>query len=577
VKGLIELKIQFLSLDSNVWPHNLSQTTLIDRFKQKGFELSRVFCKGFLMGSCIPLSELEQTGDLTKREMGKLCEACIDRSLLVTKKTQVKSIYLDDYVDSELLSDYMGQAKNIDEENWFNFVIDDVSVGKIAAYEFYLKHKLSDLVIPSSLLLEYKRSLLSTLKVMSSARNAISETNPDVVISYNASYSLNNAYSQSAARTGVSTYSIQGGAHIVERGKTLSMYRSTKDLLAVPFGEDWQKIKNKVPSTLDAQKSLDHFTGLVSGKSPWAYSSKAESKNPKQKLGILDDNYTILALTSSEDEVFAAKLIDLLPENSLPDAFPSQSSFIQAVYEVAVARPNWNFIIRLHPRLLPNKRDNKTAVGLRKLNEILGKKPINVYVNYPSDEISIYDLYAHVDVGLNYRSSAGYEMMACGIPVITCISKDYLPGPIDGMKYGRSVGEIIDLLESAEESGPNLENAVIAYRWWGFLFNECARLVTANFPTSVSRYRPTKSMQLIKVWRFMVKVVQLNLPMLRENIDLKRLDSTHVDDRFIEVIKNRAAGVSACKSDHQRNEDTGFYECKRVMREIRLLIGLPPI
>ena len=571
------MKIQFLSLDSNVWPHNFSQTILIDKLKSLGAELTRVFCNGFLSGSCIPLSELEQSGRLSKSDLKKLCDACQNRSSLVTKKTSTHSVYLDDYLDSELFSDYLSQLNCVDEENWFNFTIDEILVGRIAAYEFFLKHKISDLVIPSQLFIEYRENLQNTLKVVASVHNIISDTSPDVVISYNASYSFNNAYSQFAKHYGVRTYSIQGGSHIIERGKTLSLYESTKDLIGVPFSKDWQKAKSKFPSVSDVQKSLEHFAGLVSGESPWAYSGSLERRNPKIKLGINNDSYTILALTSSEDEVFAAKMIDLLPENSLPNAFSSQLDFVQCVLEIASVKTEWNFIIRLHPRLLPNKRDDKTALGLKHLYKLLEAKSENVYVNYPTDEISIYDLYANVDVGLNYRSSAGYEMMACGIPVVTCISKDYIPGPIDGMQYGESVGEVLNLLETAMRTGPNLENAVIAYRWWGFLFNKCARPIAVESPVSVTKLRPKKSKSMIKIWRYLVRILQLYFPMIRERLDLKHLNSNFVDDRFTEVLEKGLVGLSACADTAQGDEDSDLNHSKRVMTQIRLMIGLQPL
>ncbi len=571
------MKIQFLSLDSNVWPHNYSQTKLIDKFKSQGAELTRVFCSGFLSGSCIPLSEIEQSRRLSKLELKKLCDACQSRSALVTKKTSIHAIYLDNYLDSKLLSDYLHQFEYVNEENWFNITVDEILVGRIAAYEFFLKHKLSDLVIPSQLFFEYKENLHNTLKIVASVRNAISDTRPDVVISYNASYSFNNAYSQFARHCGARAYSIQGGNHITERGKTLSLYESTKDLLGVPFSEDWQKVKIKLPSILDVQKSLEYFAGLVSGESPWAYSHNLEKKNPKVKLEINNDNYTVLAITSSEDEIFAAKVIDLLPENPLPNAFPSQLDFVQAILDMASIKTNWNFIIRLHPRLLPNKRDGKTAFSLKYLYKLLEKKPVNVYVNYPTDEISIYDLYANVDVGLNYRSSAGYEMMACGIPVVTCISKDYFPGPIDGMQYGESVSEVMKLLETARRTGPNLENAIIAYRWWGFLFNRCARPIAVDSPVSVSKLRPKKNKSMIKMWRYLVRIIQLYMPMIRERPDLKRLNSDFVDDQFIEVLEKGLVGISACADKTQSEEDSNLEHSKRVLMQIRLMIGLQPL
>jgi hypothetical protein len=145
------------------------------------------------------------------------------------------------------------------------------------------------------------------------------------------------------------------------------------------------------------------------------------------------------------------------------------------------------------------------------------------------------------------------------------------------MQYGESVGEVMNLLEIARRTGPNLENAVIAYRWWGFLFNKCAQPIAAESPVSVTKLRPKKSKSMIKIWRYLVRFIQLYLPMIRERLDLKHLNSNFVDDRFTEVLEKGLVGLSACADTAQGDEDSDLKHSKSVMTQIRLMIGLQPL
>src|SRR5690606_6941171 len=75
-------------------------------------------------------------------------------------------------------------------------------------------------------------------------------------------------------------------------------------------------------------------------------------------------------------------------------------------------------IIRVHPREFPNKRDSLKSDHALELEQTLSELPENVRVNWPSDNISLYDLAQIMDVCLNSWSTAGKEMGTLGIPVV---------------------------------------------------------------------------------------------------------------------------------------------------------------
>jgi hypothetical protein len=540
-------------------------------------DVSRVYCNGNLIGACIPLGEMEQSRKLTSNELNALCKACQKRTRLVEKRNGSSGVFLDDYFDNALYDEYLVSSKNLDTSNWHEFNIDGLGIGRIAAYDFFLKYKLNELVIPRHLFPEYRSNLDSTLKVLASSMNALNDLNPEVLISYNSLYSLNNVYSQVAEKIGISPYSIQYGNHIVERLETLSIFRSTRDLLSVPFSAKW-KSRCLSPLTVTAvDKSVDHFFGLTKGDSPWAYSSKITNLDAKKALGIVNENPCVLAITSSEDEIFAAKLVGALPDSPYVDSFPTQKDFILAIYAAAQLKPDWNFILRMHPRLMPNKRDSRTSNAVKDLDTLLQTKPNNVYVNKPTDNVSIYDLFSKVAAGVNYRSSSGYELLACGIPVVTCISKDYFPGPIDGLLIVDNHVELVDQLQAAIESGPKIQYAIPAFKWWGYLFENCCRRISEQPAISVSHFSPKKNQRLIRAWRFLTKVIQLRLPMIRERLDLRSVGNFEIGSHFFKVISAGLTGISDCEAEEKGVEDVGLVECAFAVNKIREHIGLSQI
>jgi hypothetical protein len=75
-------------------------------------------------------------------------------------------------------------------------------------------------------------------------------------------------------------------------------------------------------------------------------------------------------------------------------------------------------IIRIHPRELPNKRENRTSANAERLRELLVNLPDNVIVNWPEDKLSIYDLLQRVDLVLSAWSTVLLEASLFGCPII---------------------------------------------------------------------------------------------------------------------------------------------------------------
>ena len=93
-------------------------------------------------------------------------------------------------------------------------------------------------------------------------------------------------------------------------------------------------------------------------------------------------------------------------------------------------RPDLFLIIRVHPREFPNHREGQKSKNAELYEKLLTNLPSNIVVNWPSDNISVYDLAEHVDLVLNGFSSSGLEMALLGIPVLS-YANEWNTYPID--------------------------------------------------------------------------------------------------------------------------------------------------
>jgi hypothetical protein len=118
----------------------------------------------------------------------------------------------------------------------------------------------------------------------------------------------------------------------------------------------------------------------------------------------------------------------------------------------------------VHPREFPNKRDNVKSAHAHELEALLIDLPPNVAINWPADNLSLYDLAEVTDVFLNAWSSVGKEMSLLGLPVVL-YSPDLPLYPADVNYLGTTHDGYFTAIENALADGWRRENIVRTYRW----------------------------------------------------------------------------------------------------------------
>jgi hypothetical protein len=188
-----------------------------------------------------------------------------------------------------------------------------------------------------------------------------------------------------------------------------------------------------------------------------------ESIDLHRRFGIAPEQRVLVATMSSYDELFAAQITKLFPDD-FPLLFPTQIDWIQALVNFVKRRPDLFLIIRIHPREFPNKRESVKSEHAHALETALADLPKNVNVNWPSDQISLYDLADITDVFLNSWSTAGKEMSMLGIPVVH-YSSDLIFYPADLNYLGETKDLYFAQIEKALSEGWSAERIRKTYRW----------------------------------------------------------------------------------------------------------------
>ena len=555
------VKALFFSPFSNVWEHSYPVSLVAQSLHNKGIEVVTVNCDGMLKDFCIAMSAAGLTAESTAQKKLQVCVACKKRRNLLDNEFPFSQTNLDSFVDE---SDVHIAQKIVDSatlDNWTEIELHGIPIGRYAAYEFLLHYKILGTNIPESLFGIYLEQLRSSICTLFASEKILDLYLPDVVLTYNRLYAINHAFLAVAEKKGIPTYSLQGGGHITHHSETLTMYKDSQSLFQVLDSPSWTKDQHVPIDVASAELVATHLVGLLQASSAFAYSSGFEAIGPKklrEKFRIPEKSQVLLIPMSSEDELNAAELADFLPDRSgRPNLFPDQFSWIRHLFSFAREHPELIFILRLHPRMFPNKREGMLAPVVAKVEELIKEAPSNIRFNYPSDDISLYDLIQIIDVALGYRSTVGVEAAAFGIPVVAPANKDFF-------SYSKSIGTtsatISDFNESilqALETGWSIENVRSAYRWYSFLFQRVAIDLSGSVNSKPLAIRPKSPGIKLWLWKKMVFLIIQFGPLVRERLSLrKKAFPTYVQQVFVDVVKNTRNNLSDSPLQQQKYSST---------------------
>ncbi len=565
------MKALVFSPFANIWEHSFPEGLVAEGLGNRGFDVTTVRCDGLYESFCVAMSASGLTAEDTLAKKRQVCGACHKRRDIRDSTMGFPSVLIEKYLTAADYAEAAQAANSVTLTDWSSFVMDDIPIGRYASYEFLLNYKILGTDIPEHLFPIYRQQLRICILTMWASARILDDLTPDVVLTYNRLYGVNHAFLVIAERRGIPTYTLQGGGHVTHRGETITMFRDSESLLHVLDHESWGTYKNEPLGEREVALVNSHFDGLMEASSAFAYSSAFQAAEPdalRTRLGIPADAPVLLIPMSSEDELNAAQLADYWPDTSgRPNVFADQFSWIRFLFEFAKTRPTYRFILRLHPRMFPNKRENVVAPVVAMVMKLIEDAPSNVIINMPSDNVSIYDLLQIVDVLLGYRSTVGAEFAAFGVPVVAPANKDFFTYPAEVNRTGYTKKEFAKLIDEAVVEGWSIENMRIVYRWFAFQFTRIAVDFSDSVDAKPSAIRPKKPGFRLWLWRKMVFLIIQFGPLIRERIALRgRSSSEATKDIFADVIKNGrgnlAESVKWKRPQTSRDAETGLLRAR---------------
>jgi hypothetical protein len=463
------LTILVFAPHSAIWVYAFPEALIAEALQQENHRIIYITCGEEFKKYCIPMriNRLEQSSSLEKKQ--EICRTCNKNKEIIKSSFNFEGYDISDLITPSERAEIELIINKTTPQNFLELELDNIAIGRTALYELLLQYKKNDLNFSETEWSSYLIALRNTLASFFASRKIIEREQPDRVLTFNSLYSVNRVCCQLAESRGIPTYFIHAGENLSNQSKTILLGAKSTFAFYKKLSDYWSIYKD-IPCSAELLKSVtDHFLVLFQGKHLLVYSSAKTDKIDIPDLFKIRENQKILVATmSSYDEIFAGETTGVLPQyNNL--IFSEQIDWIKFLIEFIKHREDLFLIIRVHPREFPNKRDSVRSAHSQMLEQVLIDLPVNVKLNLPSDNLSIYNLAEYTDLFLNAWSSVGEEMSLLGIPVLI-YSRDLVWYTPDINYVATSKEDFCQKIDIALADGWSFERIRTTYRWYVLKF-----------------------------------------------------------------------------------------------------------
>jgi len=451
---------------SAIWPHALPEALVASAVTQAGADVIYVPCDGMMIDGCAAMSAHRMSHRTPLATRKAFCGMCRKRRDALSDGLRVKVVTMDSLLPQGARDEMEAFVQRVNVADVMALEFDGFKVGQIAMHETIIHFKLTAIEeMTYEALADFRVKLLHVLLCLRVTQALVERLSPARIINYNTQISTNHIMMLIAEQANVPTFGLHAGGNMAKRLSSLYVFRQNlavlyKDWIS-RFDREWAQLPTTAAGVRDAAQ---HFTALTSGKTLWVYSPPKQKSyfDVRSHYGIATDQKVLLATLSSYDELFSGQTLGIIAKTQL--MFPTQVEWMQNLIAHVAKRSDLFLIIRVHPRELPNLRDNLHSNHAKKLAEVLVDLPPNVRVNWPQEGISLYDLLPQVSVGLNGWSSTGKEMALMGIPVVL-FTGDILFYPSSLNILASDPDDYFRRIDQAIKGGWSFERIRQVFRW----------------------------------------------------------------------------------------------------------------
>lgn len=465
------MKILFYSLNAAIWPHALPENRLVKELVQAGHDVTYVTCGSSFKSHCA--SRLAHGISLAadQKEKDRVCLTCNRNAAILAQSNRARSLRLSDHITPEDIEKAASLTAQVDRASYSKFEWMGVQVGKLASYELLLTFKKMSEALNDHEWSYWQAYIENSLLSLSGFARIYDEIKPQMVFMYSPQYGMNGVCASYAENQGSRVFFIEGSASNSERYEALRIWDWSTHGLVNPALSYW-RLASRLSSS-EIKRVGSHFRELLRGKSFAVYSQPLSGRrlSLREFFGIAPETKVILLTLSSFDEAYAAWWIGRFPDSKVrSDVFNDQFDWVRQTIAAMSSRDDVVLVIRVHPRDFPNKREAVQSEQAQIWMDMFASAPANVRINWPSDQISLYDVLREVDVVVTGWSATGVEALALGIPVVTYDQN--LPSyPADVHLTGRSSAKYFANIDRALAGGRGARRAADAFRWLGLSFS----------------------------------------------------------------------------------------------------------
>lgn len=456
---------------AGLWPSFRLEHRLAEALARDGRDVTMVHCRGILDRYCPVMAAEHVSVTSPPSHKARACTDCRHNVDITLPRSSYRSVWLDDVVTPDVRAWADALTAQVTPESWADLVVEDLPIGRYATYLSLLHHKVPDVTSTAASWAEYRADVRSSLLVLGAMPALLADADPTHAVVYNPLYPTTRVFAETAMRHGAQLVGIAAGSYIPGRYESAGVYQH---LMASQTTTDSPVIAESLqtPSTPAEVAAVGtHLAELVGGNDPWVYSSapaRLEPAEVRQRLGLRPDSPVVVVLVSSPDETRSSMLVGAEFFRSTDGQYSDIPEFIAAAIQAARDLPDVDVVFRLHPRLMPNKREQVVSPDLARITEVLAELPPNAVVNGGGDGLSLYDVMLVADAALNQSSSAGLEFLTLGLPVV-----QYDPPRLGA--YSREFALLVErndpaalaaALRIAVDRGWSLEDSRRAFRWY---------------------------------------------------------------------------------------------------------------
>ena len=457
-------KILVFSPYAGIWPHQLQQTQLLKKYNFSDYEIIVVSCGGLLNRHCAVYESFGREFD--KKEQDQICKKCGDSSRLTTKSLGVEEIKLVDYITTEEKSERLQLADAILVSELSSFKFNDLDIGRLTAFETFIKYKKNEFSINQIEMVHWKNGIYQGLLAQLAGERIIDVYGPDLVLSYSPQYAASAVFAAVCNKKSIPVYFMEGSVHLGERFEALQFWNWETHGLIDPAIESFKLNGKSFETERDINRINQHLKITEQSRSFGAYSVKKQKKyDVFADFDIPKEMKVVLCTLSSTDEIFSGYVIGKIPLSHYEGrVFRTQFDWIHETIELAKKHQNIFFIIRLHPRMVSNRRENVVSPEVEKWRKLLNVLPQNVAVDYPEFKRSVSGYFDQIDLLITGWSSTAIDAMAIGVPALSFdAAVSWFPPEVVYACTDENEYEVV-ILQKLQE-GRNENNRVLAFAW----------------------------------------------------------------------------------------------------------------